>query len=373
MLHSSTAEQWQRWQDSGCARLTGRAGGPPLPPPPGLVEILDEVAARLRRSSGLVGREVVVDPLAELSLRARTHGHVGRGDVSCGGASRLLRCADGWVALTLARADDFALVPALVQAPVGDGDDDAWHAVTVWCGSRPTAAVEERAVLLGLPVGVAGSVRTSEPAHVSVRPWRGSVREVPQVVDLSSLWAGPLCGALLADAGLDVVKVESTTRPDGARSGPPEFFDHVNRGKRHHAVDVTTDEGRAELLALVEQADVVIEASRPRALRHLGIDRDVLERGPRVWVSITGHGRQGDAGDRVGFGDDAAVAGGLVVHDEMGPVFCADAVADPITGMVAASRTLELLGAPSPGQCVHLDLSMAAASAHCLAASAWWR
>lgn len=57
--------------------------------------------------------------------------------------------------------------------------------------------------------------------------------------------------------------------------------------------------------------------------------------GPRVWVSITGHGREA-APERVGFGDDAAVAGGLVVDDGEGPCFVADAIADPLTGVAAA-------------------------------------
>ena len=50
-------------------------------------------------------------------------------------------------------------------------------------------------------------------------------------------------------------------------------------------------------------------------------------------MSITGYGR---AVDRVAFGDDAAVAGGLVAWDDDGPVFLADAVADPLTGIAAA-------------------------------------
>ena len=90
---------------------------------------------------------------------------------------------------------------------------------------------------------------------------------------------------------------------------------------------------------------MVIEASRPRALEHLGVDADAVVSGggPSVWLSITGHGRREPERDWVAFGDDAAVAGGLVVEDERGPVFCADAVADPISGVVAAGAVLEAL------------------------------
>ena len=81
----------------------------------------------------------------------------------------------------------------------------------------------------------------------------------------------------------------------------------------------------------------------------------------RAWVSITGHGRTGPARDWVAFGDDAAVAGGLVAWDGDGPVFCADAVADPATGVVAAVAVLEALAA---GGRHLIDLPLAAVAAH---------
>src|SRR5690606_27110853 len=155
----------------------------------------------------------------------------------------------------------------------------------------------------------------------------------------------PLAGALLATAGATVVKVESTGRPDGARRGPAAFFDLLNGGKRSVALDLGAPEGLRLLRGLLTRADVVIEASRPRALEQLGVDALGLlsAGGPRVWVSITGHGRTGPGRDRVGFGDDAAVAGGLVCRDGDRPVFCADAIADPTSGMVAAAATLDAL------------------------------
>ena len=124
------------------------------------------------------------------------------------------------------------------------------------------------------------------------------------VVDLSSLWAGPLCTRVLADLGATVIKVESDRRPDGARRGPLAFFERLHRGKRMVSLDLAGSELR-ELLA---DADVVIEASRARALRQLGIHAEELR--PQVWLSITGYGREVD---RVAFGDDAAAA--VIVSD----------------------------------------------------------
>jgi crotonobetainyl-CoA:carnitine CoA-transferase CaiB-like acyl-CoA transferase len=183
------------------------------------------------------------------------------------------------------------------------------------------------------------------------------------VIDLSALWAGPLCGDLLAGSGATVIKVESTQRPDGARRGARAFYDLLNGRKRSVALDLQTSRGVGILRALVGRADVVIEASRPRALAQFGLDaRDAVAvaGGPQVWVSITGYGRSGEDANRVAFGDDAAAAGGLVTHTENGPLFCADAVADPLTGLTAADACLDKL---SSGGRWLLDISMAAVSA----------
>jgi crotonobetainyl-CoA:carnitine CoA-transferase CaiB-like acyl-CoA transferase len=163
------------------------------------------------------------------------------------------------------------------------------------------------------------------------------------VIDLSALWAGPLCAGILAAAGAAVVKVESPSRPDGARRGPRLFFDLLNAGKRSACVDLRSDLFRA----LVERADVVVESSRPRVMESLGIDPAALVRDRGVtWVSITGYGRTGPWRDRVAFGDDAAAAGGacaLVGDDGGPPLICADAFADPVAGLHAAAAALACL------------------------------
>jgi len=163
------------------------------------------------------------------------------------------------------------------------------------------------------------------------------------VADLSSMWAGPLCARLLGLAGAQVIKVESPARPDGARAGNREFFDWLHAGHRSLSLDFSTRAGRAVLASLLEVADVVIESSRPRALAALGVAPGMIRHPPgQVWLSITGYGRS--LPERVAFGDDAAVAGGLVGWPEgeraagepPGPVFCADAIADPLTGACGA-------------------------------------
>ena len=345
--------------------LTGRPGGPSLGPPAGLVPKLRAVGARLGEAASALGVSLAVDPLALLVERAAIAGLSRRGTTSCGGASRLLPCRDGWFVLSLARREDVALVPAWLER--SDVPANPWDLISTMLATRPVDELLGRARLLGLPAARLPSatgrahglpVATLERAADPLTALAGV-----RVVELASLWAGPLCGSLLAAAGADVVKVESTGRPDGARSGPTAFFDLLNGGKRSVALDLTTAPGVDALRALVATADVVIEASRPRALEQLGIDATALVAGdgPRAWLSITGHGRTGPPREWVAFGDDAAVAGGLVAWDGAGPVFCADAIADPVTGVVAAVAVLEALAA---GGHHLIDLSLATVAAH---------
>jgi hypothetical protein len=277
--------------------------------------------------------------------------------LSAGGATRLMRSRDGWCALTLSRPDDVDAVPALVQSDaVGD---DPWRAVQAWAADHEAADVTDRARLLGLPVAALSETPAAPPrihpfgVGTSPRGLSGLL-----VADLSVMWAGPLCGQLLARAGATVVKVETPNRPDGTRSGPPSFFDWMNSGKLSYTADFDEPFGLRQLL---ETADVVIESSRPAALarRGLGPD-DVAPRDGRVWLRITGHGTDGDRAGWVAFGDDAAVAGGLVRGIDDDPQFCGDAIADPLTGLQAALEVAESL---SRGGGELIEMSMAAVAA----------
>ncbi|MEO3759017.1 CoA transferase [Mycobacterium sp. B14F4] len=279
-----------------------------------------------------------------------------RGRISAGGATRLMPCRDGWCALTLSRADDVDAVPALLGV---DRVDDVWTAVQAWVADSDAADVTERARLLGLPVAALAET-PAEPPRVypfgAATTTRGPADLL--VADLSAMWAGPLCGRLLARAGATVVKVESTTRPDGARSGPRAVFDWLNTGKLSYAADFADP---VSVRALLEVADVVIESSRPAALtrRNLG-GTDVAPRDGRVWLRITGHGTDGERANWVAFGDDAAVSGGLVCGTADDPTFCGDAIADPLTGLEAALAVAQSLRS---GGGELIEMSMAAVAA----------
>ena len=352
------------WAASGAMALTGREGGPPLLAPPGLAGAMHRWAEELATCTRRLGGCVDVDGPALLGERAALADLTRHGDVSAGGGTRLLPTADGWLAVALARLDDLAAVPAWLERDV---DGEPWTAVADAARDRPAGALVARGRLLGLPCAELGSVGGDTPlVHRSamgdaVDPCSSLAGLV--VVDLSSLWAGPLCTNLLHRAGARVVKVESARRPDGARFGTAAFFDLLNAGKESVAVDLEAAGGPAALARWLERADVVVESSRPRALAQLGIDVATVARAGRLrgWLSITGYGRDAPCGEWVGFGDDAAVAGGLVAWDDGGPCFCADAVADPATGLLGALAVVEHLA--SGGQWL-LDVALARTAAH---------
>jgi CoA-transferase family III len=343
----------RRWAASGAMALTGPPDEP-LGPPEGLVDGVEKLARPFPD----------LDALALLGERAVHMGLWRRGTTSCGGSCRLLRAREGLVAVSLARDDDYEVVPAWLELDPAPATAAAtWSAVADAVTHRDTDELLARAALLGLPVALVGETAGGPgvvPMPLGAAPARDLAGLV--VIDLSALWAGPLCGDLLAAAGASVIKVESTSRPDGARRGPTAFFDLLNGRKRSVALDLQSNAGVVALRALVSRADIVLEASRPRALEQLGIRAhdEVAGGGPQVWVSITGHGRTGSGRDRVAFGDDAAAGGGLVVWHAGTAMFCADAVADPISGLAAARACLDALA--SGGRWL-LDVSMAGACA----------
>jgi crotonobetainyl-CoA:carnitine CoA-transferase CaiB-like acyl-CoA transferase len=348
----STTHADLEWAASGAMALTGRTDGPPLLAPAPVATAMRGATVAL---AGVASASRVLDayPLqaldgaALLGERAAIFGHTRHGCTSVGETCHLLRCADGWIAANLARPEDWSLLPAWL----GEGRvDDPRAFVENRVRNYELADIVERARLLGLPVApLAGGAGDTESRWVRVMK-HGVARAAapsaaPLVVDLSSLWAGPLCAHLLGLAGARVIKVESTSRPDGARRGPPLFFDLMNGGKRSVALDISSNDGVRALRALLERADIVVESSRPRALRQIGIHADelVVEAPGRVWVSITGYGRDEPRANWVAFGDDAAAAGGLVVWPQGkdgSPMFCGDAIADPLAGTHAALAAL---------------------------------
>jgi hypothetical protein len=322
------------WAACGAMSLTGDRGGPPLSPGWSIATVMNRMADDVAALGG-----PRVDGAALLGERAAIGRFSRRGGVSPGGACRLVRAADAWLAVNLARPDDVALANAwLDDARLEAGDP--WPRLASAIAAEPADPLVGSAATLGLAVSRLGE--TEERVSWSPTAATGKREARPLVIDLSSLWAGPLCANLLGLAGARVVKVESAERPDGARRGLAAFFDLLHCGHECVALAFGTSRGRDALRALLDVADVVIEASRPRALEQLGVDaHEHVERGA-VWVSITAYGRQA-APHRVGFGDDVGIAAGMHAGTEDAPLFCADAIADPVAGLWAARAALGAL------------------------------
>ncbi len=169
-----------------------------------------------------------------------------------------------------------------------------------------------------------------------------------RVLELAQIMAGPTCGALLADLGADVVKVERLPGGDDTRRyaepsvrGESAAFMMMNRNKRGIAVDLKTAGGRRVLQRLVARADVLVENYRRGALDRLGLGWDAVQalNPALVYCSISGWGRSGPAADKGGFDLVAQGASGLMsITGEPGrpPVKVGSPVTDINAGILGA-------------------------------------
>jgi CoA-transferase family III len=327
--------------------LTGDPGGPPLAIGWKAGTGVEERAARFGLDASLLTERAAVGSLRRGGRR------------SCGGRTRLLRARDGWVACSIAREEDLDLLPALLGFEASSAEE-AWAKGAPAVADRTAHELEERASLLGACMSAVGACTGPMTAVGAPRPGH-SRTERPLVVDLSALWAGPLCAHLLQRTGAEVIKVEDPARPDGARKGPPDFYDLLNAHKSSVALDLRAPSGRARLLELLGAADVVVSSARARAFEQLGISVEAVlaTSSDKVWTAVTAYGW---SSNRVGYGDDVAAGAGLVAwHPSDGePRFAGDATADPLCGLEAAGRTLECL---ESGGRWFVDASLAGAAA----------
>lgn len=122
-----------------------------------------------------------------------------------------------------------------------------------------------------------------------------------RVLDFSTLLPGPMCSLLLAEAGAEVIKIERPERGDEMRSYVPKFgsdsvnFALLNRGKRSLALDLKSEQDRAEVRRVLAETDVLIEQFRPGVMNRLGLGYDEVRAiNPAViYCSITGYGQSG--------------------------------------------------------------------------------
>jgi crotonobetainyl-CoA:carnitine CoA-transferase CaiB-like acyl-CoA transferase len=255
-------------------------------------------------------------------------------------------------------------VPA---APVGDGQMMLDYAQFA---ARPFFVEEDDATYPGPPyrLGVTPAARRGKApelgdlgrptrianAHAGATP-RAATAELPfaglKVVDLGSFWAGPYCTMYLGALGAEVIKVESTRRPDGFRfSGAfPQMGDDwyerggifagTNLDKREITLELSTAAGRDLLLDLVEGADVLLENFSARVLDQFDLGyyrlREVTP--DLIMVRMPGFGLEGPWRDYVGWAMVIEQATGMA--SVTGPPdlpMHPGGLADPVIGMHAA-------------------------------------
>ncbi|HZF83733.1 MAG TPA: CoA transferase [Burkholderiaceae bacterium] len=172
-----------------------------------------------------------------------------------------------------------------------------------------------------------------------------------RVLDLSRILGGPYCGQILGDHGADVLKVEPPGGDDTRTWGPPfrdgvaSYYHGLNRNKRIQHLDLTLPADREKLLALVAEADVLIENFKTGTMERWGIGHDTLsQRFPRlVWCRVSGFGSDGPLGALPGY--DAAVqamTGIMSINGEAegGPLRVGLPVVDMVTGLNAVIGVL---------------------------------
>ena len=177
-----------------------------------------------------------------------------------------------------------------------------------------------------------------------------------KVIDLSRVLGGPYCGQMLADHGAEVIKVEPPQGDETRAWGPPfdkdgisAYFSGINRNKRTIALDLSKPEGRAVLLKLLAEADVLIDNFKTGTMEKWGIGyTDTLSKKfPRlVHARVSGFGADGPLGGFPGYDAMVQASSGLVSVNgspESGPVRVGVPVVDLSTGMNACIGILMAL------------------------------
>ena len=176
-----------------------------------------------------------------------------------------------------------------------------------------------------------------------------------RVLDLSRVFAGPLCGQVLADLGAEVIKVEHPGRGDdtrdwGMRIGKTEttYYNSINRNKRSITLDLQSPEGLKIVHELLPQCDVVIHNFKTGGAEKLGLGYEQLKaiKPDLIYCAVAGYDTSGPEAKRPGY--DLVIQGetGLMaLNGEAGtpPLKFGVAVVDLMTGMYAGQAVLAAL------------------------------
>ena len=190
-----------------------------------------------------------------------------------------------------------------------------------------------------------------------------------RVLDLGTIFAGPMIGANLGDLGAEVIKIEPPRGDDVRRLGAVKggvglWWKVVSRNKQLVAIDLTKPEGARILARLARDADIIVENYRPGKMEAWGLDYDKLsaENPGLILLHISGYGRSGPYRDYPGFGTLAEAFSGFVFTNgqpDGPPSLPAFPVADCVTALVGCYTVLAAVherASSGRGQEVELNL-----------------
>ena len=200
--------------------------------------------------------------------------------------------------------------------------------------------------------------RPSVVSPVGAIPGAIDVGDV-KVVDLTSMWAGPLCTELLGRSGADVRKVTSAVRPDGLAGSP--MYAELNEHKTVIDLDLRCSAGREALDSLLASADLMVTSLSPRALDNLQLlPAQLVGMHPQLrTLAITAFEADSAEADWVAYGTGVHAASGLGWLDDE-PQVPAYSYPDPLAGLLAARVAVDQLAGVAPQ---HARVSLAGAVA----------
>ncbi|MFF3495103.1 CaiB/BaiF CoA transferase family protein [Streptomyces sp. NPDC002795] len=205
-----------------------------------------------------------------------------------------------------------------------------------------------------------------------------------RVLDLATLFAGPICATMLGDFGAEVIKIEHPRRPDPSRGHGPSkdgvglWWKTLGRNKKNLTLDLSSPGGREILLKLAAESDVVIENFRPGTLEkwHLGWD-ELSAANPRlVLARVTGFGQFGPYARRPGFGTLAEAMSGFAAitgQPDGPPTLPPFGLADSITALATSYAIMAALrGRDTTGRGQVIDMAIIEPMLSILGPQATW-
>ncbi len=262
--------------------------------------------------------------------------------------------------VTRAQTQDDVAHPVVSGVGWGMGPDNRLPAAAAPPTAAPPTADQPPTLSTHDPIAIHDPITSNlSPGGRADRPLVGLT-----VVDMTSMWAGPLATSLLAEAGAEVTKVEPSCRPDGMR-GTPEMFAALNKTKESADLDLRRADDRASFLALVGRADLVIDSFSPRVMPNLGLTPASLAEvgGPSLLTISMPAFPPGHRRSWIAYGTGVHAASGL--GDTGDGRFSAPVVSypDPIAGLTAFAAALALVVGRRMGwRPRHVEVSILAAT-----------